>query len=76
MLFIIIQYAIKAGIEGRKLSSLYFSIAESYKDCDQYEEALEYYKKEMSLYDDSSIEVRFHNPFFNVLHHYSYTILA
>lgn len=42
---------------GDKLCSLYFSIAESYKDCGEYEKALEYYGKEMELYHNAPDEV-------------------
>ena len=43
-----------AGDSGIKLAPCYVSLSQTYKDDHQYELALEYAKKELSLYEDNN----------------------
>nr|XP_023029689.1 tonsoku-like protein [Leptinotarsa decemlineata] len=46
---LMLKYAEKCGIGGKELGSCYYSLAETYKDNNQFSEAEEYFEREYSL---------------------------
>lgn len=46
------------GSQGKDLTSMYYSIAQTYKDNKQYELSIEYSRKEFELLKDNPLEVR------------------
>lgn len=49
---LMLKYAEKSGINNRELAICYYSLAETYKDNAQYDEAVKYYEKEYALCKD------------------------
>ena len=45
------------GLEPKEISKIYFSLAETLVDNQEFSTALEYYKKELDLWSNSAIEV-------------------
>lgn len=46
---LMLKYAEKSGITNKELASCYYSLAETYKDNGQFEEAVQYFEKEYVL---------------------------
>lgn len=51
-----LEYSERCGMTGKSLIPCYVSLAQTYKDNQQYYQALEYFDKELNLYNENSIE--------------------
>lgn len=51
-----LEYSERCGMTGKSLIPCYVSLAQTYKDNQQYYQALEYFNKELNLYNENSIE--------------------
>lgn len=49
---LMLKYAEASGITNRELASCYYSLAQTYTDNNQFEEAVEYFEKEYALCED------------------------